>query len=393
MDSPDERPLEIALVSTSALPTPPNAYGGTELFVADLAQALVELGHWPTVFATGDSRCTGTLCWTLDDPVWPPCMLAELRHAALAWSKIAAGTFDVVHVNHAAALPFQRFVGSPTVATVHHEREEALARHYAFYPDIAFVAISRKQRELSPDVPFRAVIHHGLDPDRYPMGSGAEGYCAFLGRFAPGKAPHLAIEAALRAGMPIRLGGEAHATEHAYFEREVRPRFALSGVEWLGEVGGSRKTGLLCGAACLLVPLQWEEPFGLVMIESMMVGTPVIAFPRGSAPEIVEDGVTGHLVRDIDAMVERIRGIASFDRRRCRARARAVERIAHGARVRRALRAHDPRATPRGPDRRSHGRCPWPRKRTKRALRAPGSSSRPRATWRPWCARTAPASS
>jgi glycosyltransferase involved in cell wall biosynthesis len=316
------RPLEVALVSTTATATPPRAYGGTELVVAELAHALVRLGHHPTVFATADSRCTGTLRAMIDSPVWPPDTLAEVRHAAFAWQEIAAGSFDVVHVNHAAALPFCRLVERPTIATIHHAREDSLSRHYASYPEVAYVAISDRQRTLAPQIPFRAVVHHGLDVDRYPYGGGAGGYCAFLGRFAPEKAPHLAIDAAMKAGRPIRLGGEAHIVARSYFDSALAPRLRQRGVDWLGEVGGERKLTLLADAQCLLFPIQWEEPFGLVMIEAMLVGTPVIAFPRGSIPEVIEDGVTGYVVNDVAEMADRIRSIAAFDRRRCRARAR-----------------------------------------------------------------------
>ena len=318
---PARRPLQIALVSTTAVATPPTAYGGTELIVGELARGLVELGHHPTVFATGDSRCAGVLRWAIERPVWPPDTLTELRHAGFAWAEIAAGSFDVVHVNHPFALPFARLVGRPTVMTVHHHREDAFAEHYASYPEVAFNAISKTQRELSPHIPFRAVIHHGLSVDAYPEGAGAGGYCAFLGRFAPEKAPHLAIDAAKNAGVPIRLGGEAHPPARAYFEREVLPRLG-PGVDCLGEVGAARKISLLRDAACLLFPIQWEEPFGLVMIEAMLVGTPVIGFSRGSVPEVIDEGVTGHVVRSVDDMVDRIRTIATFDRQRCRARAR-----------------------------------------------------------------------
>jgi glycosyltransferase involved in cell wall biosynthesis len=318
------RPLEIALVSTTAVSTPPSKYGGTELIVAELAQGLVDLGHRPSVFATGDSRCAGILRPTIERPVWPPDVLTEGRHAGRAWAEIACGSFDVVHVHHAAALPFTRFVKLPTVASVHHAREEALTAHYASYPDVAYVAISGRQRELSPDIPFRGVVHHGVSIDRYPAGTGAGGYCAFLGRFAPEKAPHLAIDAARAAGMPIRLGGEAHEITQSYFENQLRRRLAFAGVEWLGEVGGEAKLGLLRNAACLLFPIEWEEPFGIVMIEAMLVGTPVIAFSKGSVPEVVDEGVTGHIVQSLDQMIDRIRTIGSFDRHRCRARAREL---------------------------------------------------------------------
>jgi glycosyltransferase involved in cell wall biosynthesis len=315
------KPLEIALVSTTAVATPPSAYGGTELVVAELACGLVELGHHPTVFATGDSRCAGVLRSAIERPVWPPDMLTELRHAGFAWAEIASGSFDVVHLNHPAAVPFVRLVGSPTVATVHHNREDSFAEHYASYPEVAYIAISKMQRELSPHVPFEGVIHHGLSVDAYPEGAGSGGYCAFLGRFAVEKAPHLAIDAAKSAGVPIRLGGEAHLPAQAYFEREVLPRLG-PGVDCLGEVDGVRKIALLRDAACLLFPIQWEEPFGLVMIEAMLVGTPVIAFPRGSVREVIDEGVTGHVVRSVEEMVGRIRTIATLDRKRCRARAR-----------------------------------------------------------------------
>lgn len=316
-----DRPLEIALVSTCALSTPPRAYGGTELVVAELSEALLSLGHRPTVFATGDSTCASPIRAAFDHPIWPPDDLAELRHVGFAWREIARGAFDVVHVNHAVALPFQRLVETPTVATIHHDRVDRLARHYASYPEIAYVAISERQRELAPEVPIRHVVRHGLSLSRYPEGRGKGGYCAFLGRFAPEKAPHVAIDAAKSAGVPIRLGGEPHHVATGYFEREVAPRLG-PGVECLGEVGGTKKIDLLRGASCLLFPIEWEEPFGLVMIEAMLVGTPVIAFPRGSVPEVVEEGVTGHVVRTVDEMAARLRAIATLDRSRCRARAR-----------------------------------------------------------------------
>jgi glycosyltransferase involved in cell wall biosynthesis len=315
------RALDVALVSTCALSTPPAAYGGTELVLADLSRELVRLGHRVTVFATGDSTCEATRTRSLfERPVWPPDELAELRHASFAWHEIAQGSFDVVHVNHAQALPFTELVQVPTVATVHHDRDERLDAHYASFPSVAFTAISGRHRELLHGVPFRKVIHHGLAVERFPAGEGDGGYCAFVGRFAPEKAPHLAIDAARAAGVPLVIGGAAHPCAQAYFERDVAPRLG-AGTSWIGEVDQQQKVALLRRARCLLFPIQWEEPFGLVMIEAMLVGTPVIAFGRGSVPEVVEDGLTGFVVRSVDEMAERIRGIGELDRRACRARA------------------------------------------------------------------------
>lgn len=318
--------MKIALLSTCALATPPHKYGGTELVVAELARGLLELGHHVTTFATGDSCVAGRLRHHFQIPVWPPNELAETRHAAHAWREIAAALsdYDVVHLNHAAALPFHQLVPLPSVMTIHHCRVDALIEHYRAFPEPAYVAISARQAALSPELPIRRVIHHGLDPARYAEGDGAGGYVAFLGRFSEEKAPHLAIDAARAARVPLKLGGTYHDVATAYFRREMEPRLNQgSDAECCGELGHEAKVELLRGASAMLFPIQWEEPFGLVMIEAMLVGTPVIAFRHGSATEVIEDGVTGFLVDSTEEMAQRIAEISHFDRAGCRARARA----------------------------------------------------------------------
>lgn len=318
--------MRVALVSTCALATPPHKYGGTELVVAELARGLTELGHEVTTFATGDSSVAGELRHHFAKPVWPPNELAEGRHAAYAFRDIIRPLqdFDVVHLNHAAGLPFSILTSVPCVMTMHHVRVEELVEHYRAFRDVAYVAISRRQAALVPEVPTRRVVHHGLDPARYPAGDGRGGYVAFLGRFSEEKAPHLAIDAARRARIPLHVGGTYHHVAEEYYQREMAPRLAAGDdVMCRGELGHDAKVELLRGAAAMLFPIQWEEPFGLVMIESMLVGTPVIAFRHGSAAEVVEDGVTGFLVDSTEEMAQRIRELAFIDRRRCRERARA----------------------------------------------------------------------
>jgi glycosyltransferase involved in cell wall biosynthesis len=286
---------------------------------------LTRRGHHVTVFATGDSTPSGTLRYRFERPVWPPDDQAELLHAAFAWREISArpGAFDVVHAHQAPAIALGVGRSIPTVLTIHHERDAQLMTYYRDFPDVSFVAISQRQAELACELEFAAMIHHGLDPSMYPLGAGTGGYCAFLGRLAEQKGPHVAIDVARAAKVPLRIGGQPHWPNREYFNREVLPRMEVAGraVEWLKEVSHGPKVELLRGARALLFPITWEEPFGLVMIESMLVGTPVIAFACGSVPEVIDEGVTGFIVRDAAEMSARLRQLDTFDRQRCRAHA------------------------------------------------------------------------
>jgi glycosyltransferase involved in cell wall biosynthesis len=315
--------MKIAIVSTVALPVPPPGYGGTERLLYYLAEGLVREGHDVTLFATGDSRTQAELRFLYPHAVWPIDAMAEFDHVAWACAEAARGGFDVVHVNQAPALALQRFGGSPFVYTLHHDRVDELSRFYERFPDVQYVAISGRQRALETALPHVSVVHHGLDPDDFPFVAEPEDYVAFIGRFAPTKGPHLAIDAAREAGIAIRLAGRPHKGEgEAYHASQMVPRLELPGVDWVDELGGDAKLAHLGRARVMLFPICWEEPFGLVMIEAMLSGTPVVAFARGSAPEVIEHGVTGFCVRDVAEMAAAIPRAAALDRRHVRDRAR-----------------------------------------------------------------------
>lgn len=316
--------MRIAMISTPFVDVPPRRYGGTELVVGALVEELVARGHEMVLYATGTSRTSARLRWHYERPRWPPDPAVELTHAAWAVEDLLRSEpVDLVHAHTASVLGFARLLDAPIVYTIHHVRDEGLSDLYRFArgPGVTMVAISERQRELMADALEARVVHHGLTADRYPLGDGGGGYAAFLGRFTPEKGVHVAIDVACRAGLPIRLAGRPHLAD--YYEQEIRPRLGQKGVSWHGEAGHDDKVRLLGGALATLFPIDWEEPFGLVMIESMLCGTPILAFGRGSTPELVDNGVTGWLVADRDEMAWRLRALVEqpFDRARCRARA------------------------------------------------------------------------
>lgn len=327
--------MKIAIVSTPFLAVPPRDYGGTELVVHELAEGLVERGHDVTLFATGDSRSSADLRWLYPEAQWPPDVMPDLNHVSWAMREVAGGGYDVVHAHSAGALAFGRLVPEvPLVYTLHHVRDEALSAFYRHFPDPWYVAISRDQAGREEPLPRVTVIHHGLSPDRYRWTTRPADYVAFVGRFAEIKGPHTAIDAARAAGVPIRVAGEVHPVDRAFGDREVLPRLRQPHVSPLGVVGMAEKVPLLQDARALLCPIEWDEPFGLAIVEAMLSGCPVVAFPRGSVPELVEPGVTGFVVRDAAEMAEAIRPggpLDGFDRRRCRER--AVERWGRGRMV------------------------------------------------------------
>jgi glycosyltransferase involved in cell wall biosynthesis len=316
--------MRIAMIATPFIRLPPKGYGGTELFCYELSEALTARGHEVTVFTTANSTISSRKRALYHAPIWPPNPADEVNHASWAMAEVARGTFDVVHLNSVLGLPVGEFVHVPMVYTIHHKRNDSFSRIFAAHPRAFYVAISERQLELEIPLPHASVIHHGLSPERYPASLEDAGYLVHVGRYAQEKGTHTAIDVARRVGLPIRLAGRAHPEDHSYFAEYVAPRLGLPDVFEEGEADHETKLELLRGAKALVCPIDWEEPFGLIAIEAMLCGTPVLGFARGSFPEIVEENITGFLVPsgDTEALADAVKKLDGFDRKRCATRAR-----------------------------------------------------------------------
>jgi glycosyltransferase involved in cell wall biosynthesis len=310
--------LRVALVSTPFIATPPFQYGGTELVVAELAKALTARGVEVVVYATGDSRLEGIEVRSyFREARWPPDPDVDRVHAAWSLRDAARDSraFDVIHAHGTAAVEMSHLSPYPVIATLHHVHDPALSEIYRRMPAVTLAAISRAQARAET-APVRAVVHHGLDPSRFhPVPD--QGYLLFLGRYDREKGAHHAIEVAERAGLPLVMAGEPHQQD--YYEGTLKPLIEKHNVLEVGPVGGKSKAALIARARALLFPIEWEEPFGLVMIESLLSGVPVLANGRGSVPEVIEDGVTGVICDDPAEMVAAARVSEKFfDRARIR---------------------------------------------------------------------------
>jgi glycosyltransferase involved in cell wall biosynthesis len=304
---------------------PPQAYGGTERVVSYLTEELVHQGHNVTLFASGDSVTQAELvpCCPRSLRLDPRCIDSISHHLRLLEIVFAqAHHFDLVHF-HIDYLhyPLSRRTGLAQVTTLHGRLDiPDLVPLYHEYDDMPVVSISDAQRRPLPWINWQATVYHGLPLGLHTFEPRPGKHLVFLGRISPEKRVDRAIEIALRCGIPLKVAAKVDRADKEYFETQIRPLLEKAGrsVEFIGEVGGDDKDHFLGDALAMLFPIDWPEPFGLVMIEAMACGTPVIAYPCGSVPEVLEDGVTGFVVQDIDQACQAVGRLDEIDRSRCR---------------------------------------------------------------------------
>ena len=318
--------MRIAQVAPLYEAVPPRFYGGTERVVAPLSDALVTLGHDVTLFSSADARTTARLAAVRDqairlDPAELKSDLAAHLNQ-LAEVRARASEFDVIHF-HTDMIHFPMFQdrAGQTVTTLHGRLDlKDLPAVYRRWPQYPLVSISDDQRRPLPFANWAKTVHHGMDTGLYAFRPRSSGYLAFLGRISPEKRPDRAIAIARRRGKTLKIAAKVDRADQAYFDDKIEPLLHGPGVEFLGEIGDAAKSEFLGGADALLFPIDWPEPFGLVMIEAMACGTPVIAYECGSVREVVEDGRTGFIVHSEDEAAAAVARLPSLDRAAIRAR-------------------------------------------------------------------------
>ena len=317
--------MKIAQVSPLYEAVPPKFYGGTERVVAHLCDALVELGHDVTLFASAEAETKARLVPVRDQAIRldPAPLKSDLAaHISMVDEvRRRADAFDVIHFHtDMIHFPFFEDMAGKTLTTLHGRLDlKDLADVYRRWPQFPLVSISDDQRRPLGQANWAGTVLHGVATDLYRFGDGSGGYLAFLGRISPEKGPDRAIAIAKSLGMPLKIAAKVDPADRIYFDEVIEPLLHHPLIEFIGEIGDADKPAFLGGAQALLFPINWPEPFGLVMIEAMACGTPVVAFNCGSVPEVIEDGVTGVIVDTIEQAADAVRRASSLDRRRVRA--------------------------------------------------------------------------
>jgi glycosyltransferase involved in cell wall biosynthesis len=317
--------MRIAQVAPLTEAVPPTLYGGTERVISWLTEELVGLGHDVTLFASGDSLTSAKL-----EAMWPRALRLDgtvrdpnaLNMMMIEQVYRRSREFDLIHM-HLDYFPFSLMSRQPTpFMTTLHGRLDLPEHHPTFdvFSGIPVVSISNSQRRPIPKANWVGTVHHGLPADLLQPQAVQPSYLAFLGRISPEKRLDRAIGIASRCGLPLKIAAKVDRADQDYFDETIAPLLLTPGVEFIGEIGDEQKSEFLSGAIALLVPIDWPEPFGLVMIEAMACGTPVIAFNRGSVPEVIEDGLTGFVVEDETSAASAVRQIGGLSRNAIRRR-------------------------------------------------------------------------
>jgi glycosyltransferase involved in cell wall biosynthesis len=316
--------MKIAQVAPLYEAVPPKLYGGTERIVSFLTEALVELGHRVTLFTSADARTRAELVSVRDQAIRldPARFKSDLAAHLSMMDELRRrqDSFDLIHFHtELIHFPFFEAIASRTVTTLHGRLDlKDLAEVYRRWPEYPLVSISDSQRRPLPGVRWAQTVHHGVDSRQFaPVDKPRADYLAFLGRISPEKRVDRAIEVARKVGLPLRIAAKIEPLDEHYYER-VKPTLEQPGVEFVGEIGDAEKSEFLGKAAALLFPIDWPEPFGLVMIEAMACGTPVIAWNNGSVPEVIDDGITGFIVSNVDEAVKAIGRAAQLPRQKIR---------------------------------------------------------------------------